>query len=131
MCLTIDRLNQLTFKDKLLDLCSERDDAWSREVEIRINGAAADLPAVEARYHGDCYSKFKKMPSQPIFIPVNPSLNVVIEHMNNHAPETCTSSELYDIYKKNKGELKINQMMTSICDHFGDRVLVLLIEGCS
>lgn len=49
-CETDDRPGLTPFKDVLLDVCEQRGDEWGRTVEIRVNGALADLPAADGQF---------------------------------------------------------------------------------
>ena len=55
---TVDRKTQLPFKDVILNSCTERADAASDEVRLRVNGAITDLHSAEARYHESCRKEF-------------------------------------------------------------------------
>ncbi|XP_060064476.1 alpha-(1,3)-fucosyltransferase C-like [Ylistrum balloti] len=48
----------LLFQSVLLDICRQRSDMWSSEVEKRIN-MALDLPAADAVYHQSCSVNFR------------------------------------------------------------------------
>ena len=51
-CRTADRgKDRKTFKDSILQTCSERNDAWSRDVQARVLFAISDLHAADAQYH--------------------------------------------------------------------------------
>ena len=59
LCRTADRgSGKTTFKYAILEVCRERSDKWSEEVQIRLQGAVSDLHAADARYHDDCRKKF-------------------------------------------------------------------------
>lgn len=45
-------------KEKLLKVCEARGDAHASEVRLRLLGALADLHAVDAQYHHDCFVNF-------------------------------------------------------------------------
>ncbi len=60
-CRTADRPGEISFKDRILDLCSCRDDNWAHEVRTRVLGAFSDLHAADGEYHKDCYDAFVKM----------------------------------------------------------------------
>ena len=52
LCKTAERgKGNLTFKESLLNICTERGDELANEVQIRFAGATSDLHAAEARYH--------------------------------------------------------------------------------
>ena len=43
--------NMVSYKQNILDKCSERGDQWAEDVCLCIEGAVSDLHAAEARYH--------------------------------------------------------------------------------
>ena len=47
----------LPMRDKLLECCIKRGDAWASDVQNRLHGCI-DLVAAEAIYHTNCYSRF-------------------------------------------------------------------------
>ena len=51
------QVTTLPFKNKVLDVCSKRDDDWGLEVQRKALGCH-DFVAVEARYHEACYRNF-------------------------------------------------------------------------
>ena len=44
-------------RDRLLECCEKRGDAWTSEIQNRLCGYI-DLVAAEAIYHANCYSRF-------------------------------------------------------------------------
>lgn len=59
-CRTADRgKSQKTFKEVILETCNQRNDDWSDQVRLRIQGAVSDLHAADAMYHRDCLQTFK------------------------------------------------------------------------
>ena len=54
--------NQKSFKEAILQSCVQRNDQWSKDVKVRIQGAVSDLHATDGspigRYHDDCRCKF-------------------------------------------------------------------------
>ena len=46
------------FKERILQVCDQRNDAWSEEVQVRISGALSDLHAADGQYHHDCCKLF-------------------------------------------------------------------------
>ena len=53
----VHNVTTLPMRDKLLECCSKRGDAWASEVQNRLHGCI-DLVAAEAIYHVNCYSRF-------------------------------------------------------------------------
>ena len=50
--------NRKTFKQTILDICSETNDVFASEERFRIEGAISDIHAAYARYHVDCMTNF-------------------------------------------------------------------------
>ena len=97
------RVQVLSMRDTLLKICNARNDAFSRNVEMKLLDCI-DLVAAEARYHHHCRSEFKPRPS-PSATPGRP-LNQ--ERMRNF-DMVCSWLEseveihtLSDIYEKMK-----------------------------
>ena len=58
-CRTIDSgATDKSFKDAILQVCHDRNDQWSKDVELRVLGAVSDLHAADAGYHRDCRPSF-------------------------------------------------------------------------
>ena len=53
----IHNVTTLPMRNKLLECCNKRGDAWASEVRNRLCGCI-DLVAAEAIYHANCYSRF-------------------------------------------------------------------------
>lgn len=119
-------------KDVILSKCDERQDDWARVVELRVNGIM-DLPAADAQYHTKCYNDFRKVPIHHESAGCKQDdscLAAVIDHMNANKSVTWTVSELYDVYVTNSGDLCRKQMLSNLCDYYGDTVVVLKVKGC-
>ena len=56
-CATLERDSDISFKERLENICEDRQDNWANEVATRISGII-DLPAAYAQYHVSCYDKF-------------------------------------------------------------------------
>ena len=57
----VQEVTTLPFRDKLLQLCRDRnDDTWGLQVKSLLLNSY-DLVAAEGRYHKNCYDKFRKM----------------------------------------------------------------------
>ena len=59
-----DRVNNvsvrtITFKQKMIQLCEERNDKWASEVKHRLN-SCFDLVASDSNYHFSCYKEFSQ-----------------------------------------------------------------------
>ena len=53
----VHNVTTLTMREKLLECCGKRGDAWASEVQNRLYGCI-NLVAAEAIYHVNCYSRF-------------------------------------------------------------------------
>ena len=56
--LFVQLIVKLSSLSKILNSCTERADAASDEVRLRINGAITDLHSAEAIYHENCRKEF-------------------------------------------------------------------------
>ena len=130
-CRTVDRGSDITFKQHLENLCDERQDQWANEVAARLSGVI-DLPASDAQYHAPCYDKFRVVPiSRPsMMTPVEEALRSVVTTMAENMTDTWTTTELYDMYLAASGTVSRRQFVSSITAYFGDKLLLLHIEGC-
>ena len=113
--------------------CDECQDDWAEVVALWVNGVV-DLPAADAQYHTKCYNDFRKVPidssASASCKPVDSCLAAVIDHMNANKSLTWTVSELHDVYVANSGDLCRKQMLSNLCDYYGDTIVVLRVEGC-
>ena len=50
-----------TFKQNILEKCDIRNDEWSAQVRLCVEGALSDLHAADGRYHVDCMTNFMKI----------------------------------------------------------------------
>ena len=94
------------YKETLLKICNERQDAWGDEVFIRLHDtrALSDLHASDARYHEDCRKSFTgkraKNSSMSDKKVVDTAFNRVVVIMRSNTSRTWTSTELFDEYAK-------------------------------
>ena len=130
-CTTLGRGSNITFKEHLENLCDERQDQWANEVAARLYGVI-DLPAAEAQYHVPCYDKFRVVSvSRPsLMAPVEEALRFVVTTMAENMTETWTTSDLYSMYLAASGTVSRRQFLSNITAYFGDKLLLLHIEGC-
>ena len=130
-CTTLGRSSNITFKEHLENLCEERQDQWANEVAARLYGVI-DLPAAEAQYHVPCYDKFRVVSvSRPsLMAPVEEALRFVVTTMAENMTETWTTSDLYSMYLAASGTVSRRQFLSNITAYFGDKLLLLHIEGC-
>ena len=106
------------------------------EVDIRIRGEA-DLAKAEARYHKLCYDRFCKFPqvscTRRCVKPsnVDAALASCIDYMYAKRTVSHTTGELYDNYCSAGGQLTKKKMLANLCDYFGEKIVVLHIDGCA
>ena len=62
--------------------------------------------------------------------PVGEALRSVVTTMAENMTETWTISELYSMYLAASGTVSRRQFVSSITSYFGDKLLLLHIEGC-
>ena len=75
MCRTADGgPRQKSFKQSILNICTQHNDEIAHQVRIRIEGAVSDLHAADAQYHVDCMANF--MSPKTIFAAINRSQKV-------------------------------------------------------
>lgn len=119
------------FKDVVLQYCSDRNDAWGREVSIRCHGTH-ELAAAEAQYHLRCYNEFRKAPVNSEKTPLidDSALQSLVDDMIDlRKQRTWTSLELHDTYVTNGGSLTRKQMFNKLVNFLGDDVVVLNVHG--
>ena len=109
------------FKTVVLQYCTDRNDVWSREVNLRCSGVH-DLAAAEAQYHVRCYDEFRKVPaipdqSRPL---IDEAMQLVVDEMYaNRQVRTWTFIELHEKYVNFGGQLTRKQMFTKVVTHLG------------
>ena len=123
-----------SFKESILRCCSKRNDEWSKEVSLRCH-SVYDLSAAEARYHVQCYDKFRKVPVQTdetTLAKEDEALVRLIDEMyENQNRSTWASTELHLKYLNYGGILTRQQMFLKLLEQLGENVMVLRLEGCA
>lgn len=126
---------QKSMKDAILDVCKQRSDTWSQEVELRVRGAVSDLHAAEARYHVDCKPAFMAPKSvdcsQDICSPdEDVPFSTIISIMESDRNRMWSSVELHNLYAENNGtKLQRRALIDALSEHLGDEILVLSCKG--
>ena len=116
----MNRGSVITFKQQLNNLYDEREDQWGNEVAARLSGVI-DIHAADAQYHVPCHNR-------PLITePLEDALRSVLSMMAENATESWT---LYVMYLASSGTVSRRQFVSNATAHFGDELLVLLIEGC-
>jgi len=122
-CQTSDRPGRTPFKDVLLDICEQRNDDWSRKVEIRIKGALSDLPAADAQYHKKCYGDLIVIPKYTNLSPSSDVISdktqqlIITDMYANQQVRTWTTIELYDTYCS-LGRMLSRKQILNLTKHF-------------
>ena len=138
MCRTADGgPGQKSFKQSILDICTQRNDEIAHQVRIRIEGAVSDLHAADARYHVDCMANF--MSPKSIFAAINRSqkvektdeaFNSVICEISKDRSSMWNSVELFQMYQRCGGNALVRRsLLEQIKDYFGEDVIVLSSPG--
>lgn len=113
--------------------CDERQDDWAGVVKLWVNDVV-DLPVADAQYHTKCCNDFRKVPidssASVTCKPVNSCSAAVIDHMNANKLLTWTVSELHNVYVANFRDLCMRQMLSNLCDYYGEALVVLKVEEC-
>ena len=77
LCRTDDRGEaKKTFKEVILNICTQRSNVWGKQVKFRVHGALSDVHAADGRYHEDCKNSFMIPSAVQRAGNVNKSLNI-------------------------------------------------------
>ena len=122
-----------SFKEVVLCVAEQRNDGLSRVK--RYIEPAIDLPAVEARYHFNCYWKFYKIPETSNLpdgdrtsdIPLQTVINV----MNSNVSRLWNSLELHSVYIEVGGVFSRRTMINNLLDCLERNVVLVEVEGCA
>jgi len=122
-----------SFKDTILETCDQRDDEWSQEVKLRIQGAVSDLHAADAQYHKDCMSTFRghrnvqaTLNVDTDKVDIDEALELVVDDLQSEPSRIWNSLEVDDLYSSYKGMLlSQRQLVKSLSDRFGQDLLIL------
>ena len=132
-----------SFKESILHVCSERNDAMAGEVRTRVEGALSDLHAADARYHVNCMTCF--MAPRSVAAAKNTvnqneenrsgddAFNHVTDEMKADKSRIWNTKELVTLYDLSGGtELNQRSLLKRVKDYFSDEVVVLTSPGlCS
>ena len=128
--------DNISFKDRLLDICDQRQDNWSKEVFVRLQAVMTTLVAYDGRYHKNCYDNFRKVPKKSINADSSKPLIdaptvAVVNHINyNKSFATWTTGELLEIYTEASGDLTKKQMLNVLSDYYGEELVIISVPGC-
>lgn len=135
---THSEYEQQPYTDYILSKCSQRSDAWSEQVKLRIHGAFGDLHAVEGRYHVDCRNRFfsdracsgQTDPKEEEHPSTDAALEAVVRDMYSDKSRLWNSTGLYDLYQSHSGtRLSKRNLLTEVQKQFGNDLLVLTSPG--
>ena len=136
-CRTVDSgPSNKTFKEKILQVCKERNDQWAKDVELRLLGAVSDLHAADARYHQDCRPKFMGPKSLQVAATSeskpqkDTAFDQLVRVMESDLAKLWSSTEVYEQYLDNNGrKLQRRTLLDALSKHFGERLLLLSCKG--
>ena len=143
LCKTSDRdiQGRGTYRNVLLSICDQRNDAWADEVRLRLNDSRAfsDLHAADGRYHEKCRKSFTATRNIIYTHPKNTeeerfeeAFNNLISTMLADKTRMWTSLELQAEYVKEGGvKFSRKKLIESIRKHqrLKDDILVLWSTG--
>lgn len=134
-CRTSERDGRQTFRDRLLEICDQRNDAWSIEVRLRLSDdrAVSDLHAADARYHDNCRKKFIR----EVYKSKRGAENEDIDDAFKHLIQTVvadknqmwTSIELDEVYRSHGGKLCRKMLLDKVTRYLKNEVMVLNSPG--
>jgi len=133
----------LEFQKNIRDVCSRRNDNWSREVSDRIS-QVIDLPAADAVYHQQCSVNFrtlKQIPKKfencckspcrtslgrPEATDTNESFQTVVEFIKENEGSVVSMSELIRLMTDHCGDRAYSHkhMKTKLIEHFGESICI-------
>ena len=126
------------FRNKLLDVCNERNDTLACVVRKRIIGAGvSDLHALDARYHRRCLKRFYNIPKSTNDSSFDSSkssedqaLADTFEAIEADPDKMWTSIDIQDLYVDNGGsECSRRTLVKRVSEHFGKAMLALQSPG--
>ena len=137
-CRTADYPTGKTFKERILDVCNQRNDKQAEDVRLRLQGAVSDLHAADGQYHKDCQVTF--MSSRNINAATKCSSSIPqyrdkayeqLKHeMELNKTKIWNSVELHEMYTALEGiDLTRKQLIRYLKDSFGEELLVLSSPG--
>ena len=127
--------NNTPFKDFILKVCFLRNGTWSKEVKFKVESAASDLHAADARYDQECktnflYSSYLDRLAKTSENDIDIALPCVIKFMKANEKEMWNSVEVHNIYSKNGGhKLQRRNLVNTLKNHFGASLVVLSSPG--
>ena len=126
------------YKQKLLDICSQRNDDLGRVVKNRIIGAGlSDLHAIDARYHRQCCKRFHAIissrsdsSSSRYGSTDQKALTDTFGAMGENRQKVWTSTDVEALYFDNGGdEHSRRTLVKKVCEHFGEEIIALQAPG--
>ncbi|XP_028418322.1 uncharacterized protein LOC114543611 [Dendronephthya gigantea] len=134
---SIHEIRTITCKTTIANAASERDDEWGQIVLSRVE-SAIDLVAAEARYHGNCYANFLKLPSKrKPGRPQDNDLAEAYEKLFSYLSENdeCQYSvdellhKLAEYLPQSKDLCSEKTLKKKLEEHFGDDVIIASRRG--
>lgn len=138
----IRNVETLEIRDAILKFCEKRNDKWGESVFQRICNEH-DLVASEARYHNDCYSKFRCYNPRKIGRPINSELQLAFNTICDEIEQdddNCQFSLKYflermsDILAENQKEnvttlWSEKTLKSKLKEKYGSHVVITSIKG--
>ena len=122
------------FKNKLLNVCDERNDQLADVRERIIGAGVSDLHALDARYHRRCSKQFYKIPKSTrdgsFQSSEEQALLDTFETIGADPGVIWTSIDIEALYVDNGGsECSRRTLVRKVSDYFGEAILVLQSPG--
>ena len=136
----IHSVTTLPFREKLMQVCEQRNNEWSSAVQIRLN-ECIDLVAAEAIYHKSCYSRFtlnKKRSSATTITSGRPVNKTLSETFYELCQWLDSQTELYALSELHEKMVELSQdgntysvktLKTKLKEHYIDFIYFAEIEG--
>ena len=137
-CRTADRGGTHDFKQRILEVCRERNDEQANQVQVRVEGAISDLHAADAIYHLACSKSFmckrsvntalRKQEHDTEY--VDEAFKFVISELKKDQTRIWNAVEIYHLYLEHEGcHLSRKRLISELVSHCGTDLLVLSGNG--
>lgn len=127
----------MSFKQRILLVCDQRNDLPADDVRLRVQGAVSDLHAADAQYHLDCYNAFMSpraiqasANTIKITTDVDKAFLQVIEEMEHDKGHIWNSVDIHGMYNSLGGDkLSRRHLVEGVTEHFGPELIMLSGHG--
>lgn len=126
--------DEKTMKQRILDVCKEKNDKWSTSVRVRVEGPVSDLNATDGRYHMDCRNKFHRssLTNSKKLNDANPddeekAFSVIVDCLKSDETKVWNLIELFKLYTKNGGFCfnRKKNLLDALKDKFRSELIIL------